>query len=730
MATYEDDVQYILDELGRLDLILQIYHLRTAALRSNEDPFRGLYISDEEAAALLSGGPEPLKGTVAEDIEKLAGAKDELRREIDQRIKESIQSGASPRLWKMGDTLGLSDFERDVLIICAASDLDPKYEGLFGYFHNDLTRKRPSLGLVLELLCTSSAERIESRRRLLPGSPIMDFKMLEVADGLGSGNVNGGDLRLSSGLRMNPNILSYILGSEPGPCPKLDRLPISAYHLPAGFMDRIENLISHLKKNPIDPAIIHIHGKYGSGRRAVVDHICNKMERDAIHIDTAKFFSNERSLEAAIIQSIRDSRLRDMPLCIEGLDNLSSGDPRSMQLMGDIIRNMAGFQGLAFLISSGHLDLGDLQRRAFDIQTPKPGYQERQMIWEELLPGNLKEEATALVSKFIFTAGQIKDAMVTAGNLAVMEGISISGGGEEKTRDRLKEIIYEACRTQSSRMILSLAKRIEPRYSLADVVLPKDRLLQLQEIKSYIDFKSKVYGEWGFDEKLSLGKGLNILFSGESGTGKTMAAEALALELGLEMYKIDLSSVVSKYIGETEKNLSRIFSDAEQGNAILFFDEADAIFGKRSEVKDAHDRYANVEISYLLQKMEEHQGIVVLATNFDKNMDDAFTRRMHFKVEFPFPEEEYRLKIWKSLMPEKAHLAGDVDYNFLARRFKISGGSIKNILVAAAFLAAKNNSEIINMEHLVRAAWREYRKAGKICNESDFGKYYHLMSGN
>jgi AAA+ superfamily predicted ATPase len=726
MAIYENNVQYIMDELGRLDLILQIYHLRTKALRSNDDPFRGFYISDEEAAALLASGSETPENPEAENIKKLEDAKAVLKAEIDQRIKESIQAGAGPRLRKMGDILDLSDLERDALIICAACDLDPKYEGLYGYFHNDLTRKRPSLGLVLDLLCDSPEERVEARRRFLPGKPLMDCNILEVADG--SGSVNGSDKRLSSGLRMNPDVLSYILGSEAGQRPRQDRLPISAYHLPADFMDRIENLIGHLNKNPLEPAIIHIHGKYGSGRRAVVDHICNKLGKDAIHIDIASFFSNDRSFEAAIIQSLRDSRLGNMPLCIEGLDSLSPGDPRSMQLIGDMVRAIAGFQGLAFLISRGHLDLGDLQRRAFCIQIPEPGYQERQKIWEELLPGNLKE-SPALASKFRFTPGQIEDAMATAGNLAVMEGLSISGDCDEKTRDKLKEIIYEACRIQSSRKILSLAKRIEPRYRLDDVVLPKDRLDQLQEIKSYIDFKGKVYGEWGFEEKLSLGKGLNILFSGESGTGKTMAAEAVALELGLEMYKIDLSSVVSKYIGETEKNLNRIFSDAEQGNAILFFDEADAIFGKRSEVKDAHDRYANVEISYLLQKMEEHQGIVVLATNFDKNMDDAFTRRMHFKVEFPFPEEEYRLKIWKSLMPEKAPRAGDVDYNFLARRFKISGGGIKNILVAAAFLAAED-SGIIGMKHLIRATWGEYRKAGKICNESDFGKYYHLVSGD
>jgi AAA+ superfamily predicted ATPase len=407
--------------------------------------------------------------------------------------------------------------------------------------------------------------------------------------------------------------------------------------------------------------------------------------------------------------------------------------------MRDLIRALSGCQELVFLISQEPLDLTNIQRQTFRIQMPIPGFQERQKIWTEQLAGwagNLSEEIASLSSKFKFTPGQIWDALTEAQSLAIMQGLdhdqSISQASDAMTGecyDTIRDIIYVACRNRSGSMTLSLARRVQPRYHLDDVILPKDRLIQLREIKSYIDFQSKVFGDWGFEEKLSLGKGLNILFSGESGTGKTMAAEAIACELGLDLYKIDLSSVVSKYIGETEKNLSRIFSDAEQGNAILFFDEADAIFGKRSQVKDAHDRYANVEISYLLQKMEEHQGIVVLATNFDKNMDEAFTRRMQFKVEFPFPEEEYRLKIWKSLLPEKAPRAGDIDYDFLARRFKISGGSIKNILVGAAFMAAER-SEIISMQHLIRATLKEYRKAGKICNESDFGKYYYLLSGN
>jgi SpoVK/Ycf46/Vps4 family AAA+-type ATPase len=236
----------------------------------------------------------------------------------------------------------------------------------------------------------------------------------------------------------------------------------------------------------------------------------------------------------------------------------------------------------------------------------------------------------------------------------------------------------------------------------------------------------RVYEQWGFERKLSLGKGIVALFSGSSGTGKTFAAEILAGDLGMDLYQIDLSCVVSKYIGETEKNLSRVFQEAQDSNAILFFDEADALFGKRSEVKDAHDRYANIEINYLLQKVEEYEGVIILASNMSKSIDAAFLRRMHFSIEFPFPDEDHRLQIWHGIFPPEAPLETDVDFKFLASNFKITGGNIKNVAVAAAFRAAEEQSRIC-MKHLIVSLKREYQKLGKVCEESEFGKYYELV---
>jgi SpoVK/Ycf46/Vps4 family AAA+-type ATPase len=252
---------------------------------------------------------------------------------------------------------------------------------------------------------------------------------------------------------------------------------------------------------------------------------------------------------------------------------------------------------------------------------------------------------------------------------------------------------------------------------------------QLHDVCASVKYRHIVFSQWDFERKLALGKGVNILFSGPSGTGKTMAASIVAHELERDLYKIDLSNVVSKYIGETEKNLSRIFREAQASNAILFFDEADALFGKRSEVKDAHDRYANIEVAYLLQKMEEYTGIVILATNLSKNLDDAFARRMQHTIEFPFPDAASRERIWRGMFPAKAPLADDVDFGFLARQFELAGGNIRNIALAAALMAAEEGGQdgAIRMEHLIVATARELQKMGKMPSQTNFRNYYELM---
>jgi SpoVK/Ycf46/Vps4 family AAA+-type ATPase len=397
----------------------------------------------------------------------------------------------------------------------------------------------------------------------------------------------------------------------------------------------------------------------------------------------------------------------------EGFDSLWK-DPGTSPL--NLIQELDNFPGLVFL--SGELPWtppGVLKNHGFvDIDFPIPAFEHRKMLWKSFMNGE-SVDIDDIAGKFKFSGGQIRDALFTSRSIAAAKGIS------NPSSDHL----YLGCKAQSSRNLSSSARKIKPHYVWDDIILPKDKKEQLREITMHIKNRETVYTIWGFDKKLSLGKGLNVLFTGPSGTGKTMAAEIIANESGLDIYKIDLSNVVSKYIGETEKNLSNIFREAESSNSILFFDEADALFGKRSEVKDAHDRYANIEVGYLLQKMEEYEGIVILATNLSGNIDDAFLRRMNFVVEFPFPDEKQRIHIWTGLLQKDPPLTEDLDYKFFSEKLKLAGGNIKNIAITAAFYAAEDSSKI-GMHHIMHAAKREYQKVGKPFLKTDFEPYYKL----
>ena len=278
--------------------------------------------------------------------------------------------------------------------------------------------------------------------------------------------------------------------------------------------------------------------------------------------------------------------------------------------------------------------------------------------------------------------------------------------------------LVAAARGQSSHHLDSLALKIRPRYTWGDIVLPEEELGVLHEIVGTIRGRARVLDEWGLNKKLVPNPGIAVLFAGPPGTGKTLAAQVMAAELGMDLYRIDLSTVVSKYIGETEKNLERIFSQAANSNTILFFDEADAIFGKRSDVKDAHDRYANIEVSYLLQRIESYDGVAILASNLRSNLDDAFIRRLQFIVDFPFPDETQRLQIWNVLFPPGVPRGEALDFESFAKRFRLSGGNIRNAIVNAAFAAASEDCGVSN-RHLAHAVRRELQKMGRLINEKE-----------
>jgi SpoVK/Ycf46/Vps4 family AAA+-type ATPase len=339
-------------------------------------------------------------------------------------------------------------------------------------------------------------------------------------------------------------------------------------------------------------------------------------------------------------------------------------------------------------------------------------YGQRVALWTHLLSQGTPEtspnvDIAALAGQFELTAGQMRDALAWARDMAVQQGQPLTN-----------EQLFAAARAYSSSRLTGLARQLRPGYGWSDIILPDDRIALLREIVATVRGRPVVLEQWGVGRKLARSSGVTVLFAGPPGTGKTMAAEIIAAELGLDLYKIDLSTIVSKYIGETEKNLERIFWEAERSNAILFFDEADALFGKRSEVRDSHDRYANIEISYLLQRMEAYAGVTILATNLRANLDEAFTRRLQFAVDFPFPDEQNRLRIWQTLFPPEVPRDPELDFSWLARRFKLAGGNIRNIIVSAAYLAASDGQRV-SMQHLLHGTRRELQKMGRLVHEDD-----------
>ncbi|MBA2434609.1 MAG: ATP-binding protein, partial [Chthoniobacterales bacterium] len=345
----------------------------------------------------------------------------------------------------------------------------------------------------------------------------------------------------------------------------------------------------------------------------------------------------------------------------------------------------------------------DLERPLMTIEVPKPTRAEQRLAWEQAIGENARNwngHLDHLVAQFDFSTAAIR---TTATGLL----------GEPS-----ESSLWDACRLQARPRLQDLAPRITSNATWADIVLPTPQMTVLKTIAQHLRQRGRVYDEWGFAEQSSRGLGLSALFAGPSGTGKTLAAEILANEMRLDLFRIDLSAVVSKYIGETEKNLRRVFDAAEEGGAVLLFDEADALFGKRSEVKDSHDRYANVEISYLLQRMEAYRGLAILTTNMKEALDQAFLRRLRFIVQFPFPDQAQRAEIWKRIFPAKTP-TDQLDLRALSR-LSISGGNIRSIALNAAFAAA-DAGEPVRMPHLLGAARLEYEKLEKPLTEAELG---------
>ena len=652
---------------------VEVARMRKRGVPVGEDDLRGLYVSDQEADRILQ----------SEHAES----------SHDGDAASALVEAAGERLCRLKDLAGLSEEESAAVALCLVSETNPELERLIAYVQDDVSKKRPRVELLLRLFWE---DPIAGQRAFDADSNLRALHLVTLHEEIGQTATP----LLGRSVSLDARVARFLLGGD-----SIDETVFS-------FMDLLpapeKTVEAPLDPNFFDPPVLVLRG-----------NDLQKIRRVAASIGQIKGLENVLEFNLAQVRDMthreateraaREAAFSNAALLLRGFDELETSFREG--LTSTLTSAMAPF---VFIVSED-----EPTWHGPSIPVERPTVDERLDEWTAALNGlaleaGVEEALPALATKFELDTGAILDGAQTAKGLATARS-------PENAQISLEDL-YSAARARSAPILSSLASKVTRHKQWEDLILEPDPMMQLRELCSMVEHKHQVYDEWGFGEKLSSGKGVVSLFGGQSGTGKTMAAGVIAGALGLDLYKIDLSGVVSKYIGETEKNLGAIFRDASLSNAILFFDEADALFGKRSEVRDAHDRYANIETAYLLQQIEDYAGPVILSTNLKMNLDEAFLRRMHFVIDFPMPEEPYRLRIWKQTMPQEVPLADDVDFAFLARQFRISGGNIRNIVLASAFLAAHDGGPLA-MRHLIQATRREFQKLGRMVTEADFGEH-------
>ncbi len=729
---YSDNLEYLQEALLVLNLRLHRQILRWRAGHHQEataDELLGLYISDREVDALLDGlysaGAPP--DADALDHAPIATI-NQLLAEADQRhtarTAATLRVGMTPRLLTLAQRLDLDTFEQDVLLLALAPEMNRGYERLFGYLNDDITRRWPSVDLAYGLFCQDLNQRVAHRQAFVPQAPLQALRLLHLSQE--PAPVPPG--LLTRLLKLDERIVAYLLGSDV-PDPVLDglltRLDSSSHPQPPILddtsRDRVAALCDYLDCKTGGAPVISITGPDHLQQVQVACYLAEQARPGtALLLLDGEAVGDHAHPKDVVARAVREARLAGAALALKAADRLASVGGRAALALHDLL--MAGGRLPTFLLAAESWDLSSSPGEAplLHLELPAPDVEARRRLWSVSLNGHAPDvDVEELAERFRLTSDQIAGAARQAYTLASLR----SPGDERQVR---REDLFASCRAQSTGPLDSLAQRVESIYAWDDLVLPAQIKQQLLSLEHWVRYRHVVYGEWGYAQRVMLGRGLAVLFSGPSGTGKTMAAGIMARNLELDLYRIDLSSVVSKYIGETEKNLSRIFAAAETANAILFFDEADALFGKRSDVKDAHDRYANIEVSYLLQRMEAYDGLAILATNFRQNLDHAFARRLQISIEFPFPQASDRERIWRQLLPLSVPQSDDMDLTYLAGQFALAGGSIKNSVLTAAFAAAAEGSPV-TMRHLVRAVSQELNKMDQPVVRADFGPYYELL---
>ncbi len=613
-----------------------------------------------------------------------------------------------PALIELSSILGLTRFEQSLLFFCAAMELDTEITSFCAQLQGE-TQRYPTFSLALGLFDNPVWDVVSSER------PLRYWRLLEIHQA-------GVQPLTVSPLKADERIVNYLKGLN-----YLDdrlmsllaplRLPAIATEGERGLAPSQQLVVAaiahqlHAVPQSQHLPLIQLLGRDLASKQGVAVAVADQFDLPLYRMRMERLPTHGSDLETIIRLWQREMQLFPVALYLDGQGiEASNSEKNSAAALDTFLDSVHGLIFLDVREQSAQLEQPTL---SFEVAKPTPVEQWEE--WKQLFGRSPNHNAALLSSQFNLNLTDIQSIAATVqGEMAQEEQPAVKLNGKSGL---LGDRLWDACLVRTRPRLDALAQRLETKATWEDIVLPPEETSLLRQIADQVRHRSTVYDEWGFRDRMNRGLGINALFAGESGTGKTMAAEVIANDLRLNLYRIDLSAVVSKYIGETEKNLRRLFDAAEDGGAILFFDEADALFGKRSEVKDSHDHYANIEVNYLLQRIEAYRGLAILATNLKKSMDSAFMRRLRFVINFPFPSLESRKELWKKVFPPKTPV-GELDYDHLGR-LNLTGGSIHNIAINAAFLAAQAGRKV-EMEHVLTVAKAEFRKLERPIYEADF----------
>ena len=675
----------------------------------------GILITREELLAEL--GPE-LPASAGEknyDPELLRAALADIR----ERGRETLRDGGMIVMEYLFHALKLTEFEGFLTALSLACELDHGLGLAIGYLNEQNGVRVPSLSLCLRLYTEK-----EEEQRFLYQECLRDWEKLGLLfEGMEDTSLGGG-IPVPEGfqefrLKLDFRILSYLQNFEQ------EDPALGGIVRTGGEEDMREPLIQKKLTDGLEALYdsgarsFYLEGESGSGRKLQAGALCRRKGVPILYVDSGKLPEEGESLQKMLRRIMREAILQGgSALCVCDLAEDPENGRVACGQAEQILWGLRTWQGVLFLTGTGEWDRRiHTERLIRKIRIPENTTEERILLWKSFLGERLFPEGLNLeylADKYRLPAGHIRQSVQEYEDRLLLE----QSGPDER-------YLLEACRAQLEHKLGKDAVRIPVHYRWEDLVLPEPQKKLLRDACDQVRLHHQVYHRWGFEQKLAYGRGVSMIFYGPPGTGKTMGAQVIAGELAMELYKVDMAGVMSKYVGESEKKLGNIFEQAKKSQSILFFDEADVLFGKRTDQKDSNDKYANAGTAYLLQKIEEYEGIIILATNFLQNFDNAFLRRFKFIIEFPFTDVPRRREIWERVFPADTPRE-DLDYGYLAEEFKFSGSQIKNVAVAAAFLAAGEGVPV-GMRHVLTGVKREMAKTGKTLLASDFGGYYYLM---